>query len=95
MVQLASPAQLMGAPVTRVTSVRPDYWVHLAWITAGATPLCAWRHAANLSTAGLADAVGISPEQLARIECRKEALGSDLRLRAAAALGVPEGDLRE
>ncbi|WP_406870688.1 helix-turn-helix transcriptional regulator [Thioclava sp. GXIMD2076] len=85
----------MSAPVRPVASVRPDYWTHLAWITAGATPLCAWRHAANLPTASLAEAIGISPARLARIEGRQETLGADIRRRASEVLGVPETDLSE
>ncbi|WP_176715589.1 helix-turn-helix domain-containing protein [Thioclava sp. SK-1] len=73
----------------------PDPWIHLAWITAGATPLKAWRHAADLTPQELATMAGISTALLTRLENRLQPMTVTQRLRFARLLGVSEGDLTE
>ncbi|MDD8021870.1 MAG: helix-turn-helix transcriptional regulator [Paracoccaceae bacterium] len=74
---------------------RPDYWTQLALVSAGASPVTAWRHAANMSQRELAQEAGIEVETLLQLESRAlEATPEQIRA-IAWVLGLREGDLRE
>lgn len=73
----------------------PDYWTQLAWLTAGASPLLAWRRAARLSVVDLAQASGIEPEVIVAIEARGYRATHSENERLAAALGLCPGDLED
>ena len=87
---LAPPATPLGA-----APEPPDYWSQLAWLTAGASPLAAWRRAARLSVAGLAQASGIDVDTIAAIEARGHAPSLGEREALARALGLCAGDLED
>lgn len=73
----------------------PDYWSQLAWLSAGASPLAAWRRAARLSPADLAAASGLDVETIAAIEARGHAPSLAEREALARALGLCAGDLED
>lgn len=87
------PAQSLPRPSAPVEP--PDYWSQLAWLTAGASPLAAWRRAARLSMADLAQASGIDVETIAAIEARGHLPGLAEREALARALGLCAGDLED
>lgn len=73
----------------------PNYWTQLAWLSAGASPLMAWRRAAGCSAAELAALAGVSVEVVLAIEARTRA-GSAAEIAAlATALGLCPGDLED
>ena len=79
----------------RGVSETPDYWTQLAWLTAGASPLMAWRRAARLSVPDLAQASGIGAEVIVAIEARgHQATRAELES-LAGALGLCPGDLED
>lgn len=73
----------------------PNYWAQLAWLSAGASPLLAWRRAAGLSAGELAAAAGVELHALVAIEARKRAALPDELARLAATLGLGPGDLED
>lgn len=72
-----------------------DYWTQLAWITSGASPLAAWRHAARLSHRELGELSGIAAEELIALEARKRAPTAEEISNLAKALGLCPGDLED
>ncbi|SOC12854.1 helix-turn-helix domain-containing protein [Rhodobacter maris] len=72
---------------------RPDYWTQLAWLSAGAVPLLAWRRAAGFSIADLAELSGIPAPLIAAFESRHARPSVTERARLARALGLSPGDL--
>lgn len=76
-------------------AARPDYWAHLAWASAGAPPLLAWRRAARLSVIDLAEISGIPADVITAIESRHCAVSVSQCARLAAALGLSPADLED
>lgn len=74
---------------------KPDYWTQLAWITAGASPLMAWRRAAGLSVAELARLSGIGAEVIVAIEARGHLASYEERCLLSQALCLGPGDLED
>ncbi|MFD2175013.1 helix-turn-helix domain-containing protein [Rhodobacter lacus] len=72
---------------------RLDYWTQLAWISAGAVPLLAWRRAARLSHADLAEMTGIAAPRIAAFELRAAQASPAEQALLATALGLSPGDL--
>lgn len=73
----------------------PDYWTQLAWLTAGASPLLAWRRAARLSVVDLAQASGMDAEVIVAIEARGHRATQAELAALAGALGLCPGDLED
>lgn len=73
----------------------PNYWTQLAWLSAGASPLTAWRRAAGLSAGELAAAACMEIDAILAIEARKRSARPDELARLAQALGLGVGDLKD
>lgn len=68
MSHLSLPRPATAAPVAPAARTRPDYWTRAALMAAGASPVTAWRHAANMSQRDLAQAAGLPVETVLGLE---------------------------
>jgi DNA-binding XRE family transcriptional regulator len=72
-----------------------QFWTQIAWLNAGASPLMAWRRAARLSVADLAERSGVAPETITAIEARSHKPSRLELVALAATLGLGVGDLED
>lgn len=94
---ITPPLPVPSRALTREAAMdeKPDYWTQLAWISAGASPLMAWRRAAGLSVAELARLSGLDAGRIVAIEARGQPPSYEDRCLLSAALGLGPGDLED
>ncbi|WP_444455162.1 helix-turn-helix transcriptional regulator [Rhodobacter capsulatus] len=91
----AIPKLRIEYPREEIRSQSQSFWTQLAWVSAGASPLMAWRRAARMSVADLARASGVTPEIITAIESRDH-IPNRLELVAlSTSLGLSVGDLED
>ena len=91
-------AKIGAAAKTGATSqagAEPDFWTQLAWISAGASPLLAWRRAARLSVFDLSELSGVPMATITAIEARAHRPSRLELVALAATLGLGPGDLED
>ena len=94
-VMTAIPKPRIEIPREEIRSQSQSFWTQLAWISAGASPLMAWRRAARMSVADLARESGVTPEIITAIEARRHSPSRLELVALAASLGLSVGDLQD
>ena len=94
-VMTAIPKPRIEIPREEFHSQSQSFWTQLAWISAGASPLMAWRRAARMSVADLARDSGVAPETITAIEARRHSPSRLELVALAATLGIGVGDLQD